>query len=403
MRNILKLSLAIYFLGGVYFKSSAQQATNLTLPNTPAFSILDFEPSAVMKPTSNKDLGADLLNSFDKNGKLLMNLGMEVSPYWLKSNPTLSREAYLNPTIGQCFKQSFNVSAATVRDSAKGENKLGLGFRFKLVNGKPVDSLAIKANEFKNDQTMTAAFNAVKPFIGSTITTRQQAIDFIVQTLKSMNFDSKKVNDFITYSQKKASSYTDSPDGIKNFVEGMINELLNSDASLIQEIALLSKKRVGFILEFAGASSFITNASVEPVEKVGFWINASNYMSPTSAWTATGRYLYTSKDSTISSADLGLSYVKELSNINISIEGMARWYHVYIPDVNLYNQPIKRVEEGFTYRLAVQGSYKIASNISVNLSFGKNFDSPLTVNYSFFSIFGINYSLYKPVKVNPSQ
>lgn len=58
----------------VFPKLQAQDISKLTIPTSPAFSILDFEPSAIMRPTSARGLAADVLNAFDKNGKLLLNL-----------------------------------------------------------------------------------------------------------------------------------------------------------------------------------------------------------------------------------------------------------------------------------------------------------------------------------------
>lgn len=400
MTNKIKYVFLFSYLLCFNFIIKAQEDAKTTLPSSPAFSILDFEPSAVMRPTNTKDLAADVLNSFDKKGNLMMNLGMEVSPYWLKSNHLLTRENYLNPTLGQCFIQSLNISAATVKDSAKGESKLGLGFRFKLVNGKPLEDLTVKENELKAEQSIIAAIATTKALIGVTITTKAQAISFISTTLKGLNYSTKIINQFVVDAQKQAALFSDDNAGISSFIESLIDIRTNADGTLIKQVAELSKKRIGFILEIAGASSFITNVNAEPVEKIGLWINASNYTSQSSSWTATGRYLFTGKDSAISNADLGISYLKEMSSFNISVEALARWYRMDIPDFNLNNQPITRVEQGFTYRVAVSGSYKIANNISLNLSFGKNFDSPLAVNYSFFSIFGINYSLYKPEKIN---
>lgn len=392
----------IFFVAAlmISFSSYAQESASMTLPNSPAFSILDFEPAAVMKPTNNKDLAADVLNSFDKKGNLLMNLGMEVTPYWLKSNPERNRKVYLDPSLGQCFLQSLNISAATVKDSAKGENKLGLGFRFKLVNGKPLDDLEVKERELTSEQLIVNALNTATTLIGSAINTKEEAIEFIKTTLYGINIDTKIITKFISEAQNLSSQFSDNTNDIKRFIETLRDNRFNADGTLIKEVAELNKKRIGFILEFAGATSFITNVNTDPVEKMGLWLNASNYISKSDSWTATARYLFTNKDSVTSSADLGLSYLKELSNVNISIEGVARWYSIHIPDINIKNEPITRVESGFTYRLAVQGSYKIASNISLNLSFGKNFDSPLITNYSFFSIFGITYSMYKPEKIN---
>lgn len=65
-----------------------------------------------------------------------------------------------------------------------------------------------------------------------------------------------------------------------------------------------------------------------------------------------------------------------------------------MPALNANNQPITRLEKNFTYRLAVQGSYIISRDISVNLSIGKDFDAPFISGKGVFSILGINYSFF---------
>ena len=99
--------------------------------------------------------------------------------------------------------------------------------------------------------------------------------------------------------------------------------------------------------------------------------------------------------------DAGISFLKKADKFNVSFEGMMRWYRADIPDVNASNQPIIRVEKKFTYRLAAQGSYMIAKDISINLSIGKDFDSPFISRSGFFSILGLNYSIFskEPAKL----
>ena len=92
MKNVVRLVLCL----GVLLISQIIVSQTFKTPNTPAFSILDYEPTSVMRPSSYKELSADILNSFDENGNLMMNLGLEVTPYWLKSNPELTRESYRN-------------------------------------------------------------------------------------------------------------------------------------------------------------------------------------------------------------------------------------------------------------------------------------------------------------------
>lgn len=72
---------------------------------------------------------------------------------------------------------------------------------------------------------------------------------------------------------------------------------------------------------------------------------------------------------------------------------MFRWFRAEIPDLNINNQPIVRVTKDFTYRLAVQGSFMISNDVSINLNLGKDFNSPF-ITGSGFSILGLNYSIF---------
>ncbi|HYG03687.1 MAG TPA: hypothetical protein VD927_14665, partial [Chryseosolibacter sp.] len=175
----------------------------------------------------------------------------------------------------------------------------------------------------------------------------------------------------------------------------MINATIDEEsAELKRQVVALAKRRIGFIAEVAGASSFFTTAH-DKFEKAGIWINASNVVSQTDAWNFSARYFFADSDSATSNFDFGLAYIKELSNLCLSVEAMGRSYRAEIPDFNINNEPVTIVEKDFTYRLAAQASYRIAEDISVNLSFGKNFDSPFIERGGFFSILGVRYSIFK--------
>lgn len=401
-KNIINIAVAIVNTF-IFLPVFAQNDTKIILPSSPAFSILNFEPSSVMKPTSNKDFGADVLNSFDKNGKFLLNLGLDVSPYWLKSKPSLTREEYLAPTIGQCFIQSLNFSAATVKDSVMGSNKLGVGLRFKLLNGKPTDEYLEKEKELNVQLNISATIGIAIGNVGTTINSKAATIEFLSKTLFEMGYTKDVIASFKRMAEKKADEFDETTDGIKSFLKKINGSVIDSNATLIKKFAELSKKRVGFILEVAGASAFVTSKTSDAFRKTGVWINATNYFSSSDAWTVTGRYMFNNSDSGVTNADIGISYLKELSNINISVEGMARWYKVNIHDRNINNQPITRTEKSFTYRFSVQGSYNITADISFNMSLGKDFNSPFLSKSTLFSIFGFTYNLFRKTEVNLSK
>jgi hypothetical protein len=343
----------------------------------------------------------DILNSFDKDGKLLMNLGLEVSPYWLKSHPDLTRDEYLNTKkLGQIFLQSLSLSGGTVKDSASGTNKLGAGLRFRVVNGHPVVELKAAEDELKAKATIINAINGALATLEDT-DTKKIAIDQVVENLKDSKTEEKVISAVKKQAESLARKYGDSLTDVKKFLVQLIDDRDAGEFELKKRVSELTYDRRGFILEFAGAAGFNTDDNTD-FEKAGVWANASYFVSPDDFFTLTARYMNQHNDTSLTNVDVGIGFMKKSNSYNISVESMFRWYRAEIPDVNINNQPIVRLDKDFTYRLAVQGSYVISKDISINLSIGKDFNSPFISGSGIFSILGLNYSLFskEPPKLN---
>ncbi|HUC82005.1 MAG TPA: hypothetical protein VMR70_13900 [Flavisolibacter sp.] len=380
--------------------TNAQEAARLTVPSSPAFSILNFEPSAVMRPVNARDLAADVLNSFDGDGKLRLNLGLEVMPYWLSSHPTLTRSKYLRPSTGQTFLQSLSISAATVKDSATGNNRLGAGFRFKLANGRPVPELEVANTELKARTTVVSIINGVKNVVGPVINTRTLAAQNVLTALASANTSQQLIAAVQKDTAELISNYTDSPSDIKLFLDELIRRRVESYGQLAERVSALLYQRKGFILEFAGAAGYNTTNATS-LDKTGVWGNASYFVSPDDLFTLTARFMNRSGDSSLRNADVGIGFLKKTERYNISLEGMLRWYRAEVVDRSTVSPPVARLEKEFTYRLAVQSSYIFNDYLSINLNLGKDFNSPFIAGKGFFSIFGFNYSFFsrKPAEL----
>ena len=395
-RKLIFTAFLYFVLSQVSF--AQDDAKKLSMPSSPAFSILGFEPTAVMKPTSDKDLATDIMNSFDKDGKLLPNLGLEFSPYWLRSNPDLTREKYLNPDLRQTFLQSFNLSGATVKDSTSGINRMGVGFRFKVLNGNPVPELKTSDAMLEKIANMQAVVKSVG-LLGDLIPDIDSAIKVITKNLTKKGFSKNSIDQIVSEGEQIATLFKNKPNGVILFADSLVNRIEVDTHDSMQQVAALTQQRLGFVLEFAGASSFnpIQNGQYD---KIGLWVNASNYVSATDLYTLTARMMNHKGDTSTTSFDLGFSYLKKSDKYNISVEYMLRWFQATVPDFNLQGQPIKSVRSDFSYRLAVQGSYLVSSQISFNLSIGRDFDSPLTNRSAFFSIIGLNYSIFNQDRAN---
>lgn len=383
--------------------ASAQDAAKLTVPGTPAFSILNFEPSAVMRPATAKSLAADVLNAFDEEGKLRMNLGLEVAPYWLKSRPTLKQDDYLRPKAGQAFLQSLSVSAATVRDSVTKQNKFGGGLRFRLLNGSPVPALETARAELTVRLTMVSTINARKSVIQSG-DTKQSVVKAIVEDLKGLE-DPKIPGAVIDSFQKQANALmpkfkTDSRKDIEAFLDKLIAEREKAYKGMAQNVSRLLYQRQGMILEFATAAGYATRRTTD-LDRIGAWGNLSYNSASGDLFTFTARYMHTNNDSSLNNLDAGIGFLKTTPQFNVSAEVLVRHYRAEINDRNLLGQPIKRVEKEFTYRAAFQASYLISKDISINLSIGKDFNSPFLSGSGFFSVAGLNFSIFHKEPLPP--
>jgi hypothetical protein len=378
----------------------AQNGNEVSIPSTPAFSILNYEPASIMRPANPKELSANILNSFDADGKLLMNLGIEVAPYWLRNRPFLTRQQYIEAKGMQAFMQTLMISTATVKDSVTGNNKLGTGFRFRLAGGQPSNEFLVKENLLISRATVMAAVNSATAFINMTdpnlkLSNKKEVIAFVEEVLTDPQTN---LNGFVTefrkYAVEDSTAYGNSPADLVRYTQYINQRIDDASKDLQREVVALAKKRVGLMAEFAGAASFYTSVH-DKFEKAGVWLNVSRVISVTDAFNFSGRYFFTSADSSTQNFDFGLGYIKELNHFSVSVEAMGRSFRAEIPDININNEPITRVDKDFTYRLAAQASYRIAEGISVNLSLGKDFDAPFIERSGFFSIFGLSYDIFK--------
>jgi hypothetical protein len=400
MNNKVKRLFLAAGLFSLTMLTQAQQQQNnnsIPIPATPAFSILGFEPSSVLRPSSVKDLTADLLHSFDQNGRLLMNMGLEVAPYWLKSRPTLEEKDYLDPTVGQSFLQTLLLSAATVKDSADGKNKLGMGLRFKLANGKVSNAYYEQRDKLIRRANVISAISTARA-LATTFDSREDAIAFLNTTLTEAGYTPEEIQPFIDDALARAKTFNPAA-SITAFLENLNQVTEANNQALVRQTADLQRQRTGFILEVAGAGSFVTSTGDQGFEKAGLWATTSYVTNVENSFNFSMRYLFSNRDTSLNSFDAGLSFAKELPKFTVSIEGMLRWYRSEFDDINSGGQPITRVEKDFTYRFAVQSAYRISKDISVNISLGKDFNTPFINNSGYFSIFGINYSFLNQGKV----
>ncbi len=390
----MKQAAIIVFVVATYFLPITNYSQEITLPSTPAFSILNYEPSAVMRPTNVKSLSSDILNSFDKSGRLNLNIGLEVAPYWLKSRDALTLKNYLQPNLKQTFLQSLSFSAATVKDSASGANKLGVGFRFKLYNGIPAISAA-SISQIKNLKIRTLVSSVIVGMASTNLFDNTQvALDALLANLNRQKVDTLVVANVNSIATNIINSYSNDAASVTSFLNQLNTLWIEAFKDLQQKVSASLYQRKGVIVELAGANAFATNNTQYVTEKTGLWVNVSYHVNANDMFTFTTRYQYNKRDTLATNIDAGMNFYTKSDKFALSFEAMLRYASWQIPDRNINNVAIHRIEKKSSYRVALQCAYKVNDLISFNISLGKDFEALQFNSNSYFSLFGFNYSLF---------
>lgn len=114
---------------GGTFASNAR--LNFAVPDAPAFTILNYTPSIIVRPTSVKEVALAISDFINRGGVLPRNVGAEFSPGMLIGGGSLTIRQYnANP-----FWYRVRISAATqTTDDNTGRIRAALGFRFTFTD-----------------------------------------------------------------------------------------------------------------------------------------------------------------------------------------------------------------------------------------------------------------------------
>lgn len=168
LRNILLLQLSLCTIIS-YGQLAGQQEidlTNLEVPNSPAFMLLDVAPTLIERPISGKAFAMSILNSVNENNGIPQNYAVEFTPYWFFKHPTLDAFNYWGVDASNNKNKGFNqIRQSTVSfayastnlsdtNSAGNINNLALGIRgtiFQVISKTNRDDL-IAANAIAIDK-----------------------------------------------------------------------------------------------------------------------------------------------------------------------------------------------------------------------------------------------------------
>jgi hypothetical protein len=110
---------------------------DLSVPDSPAFTVLGLTPEEVSRPTTSRKLAASLLNGVDRNGVLQSGVAIETAPYLSFAGPTLTLEKYRGPghyPVRFLSRMQFSVATAKASDEEDKAIRAALGFRFTIAD-----------------------------------------------------------------------------------------------------------------------------------------------------------------------------------------------------------------------------------------------------------------------------
>lgn len=117
---------------------------DLNLPNTPAFTLLDYSPTVIDRPGTAKTFATNIVSLLGQSQSLPKNFAMEVSPFWLfKNKLTVYKYHGIDENKGKQQNIFSNLRNASIsigsvfKDSSKAHkfdaNYIAIGGRVNLI------------------------------------------------------------------------------------------------------------------------------------------------------------------------------------------------------------------------------------------------------------------------------
>jgi len=116
---------------------------DLSVPTSPAFTVLGVTPNNVIRPASPREFGVAILNGADPNGNFQTGLALEFSPYLLGWGNDLTLKEYQGNPLKR-FLARTQVSLATTKGTNDDDKSTRIALGFSLT---PWDEGDPRANE----------------------------------------------------------------------------------------------------------------------------------------------------------------------------------------------------------------------------------------------------------------
>lgn len=132
---------------------------NLSLPNSPAISLLDQNPSLIETPESGKAIALSIINAIQTNKGIPQNYALEFTPFWYIKHPNMTALKFAR--IDSLGKQKYffdpskiSLSVATLITTDTINNlmnsNISLGIKFNIITIRRKSAVQDYINSYHN-------------------------------------------------------------------------------------------------------------------------------------------------------------------------------------------------------------------------------------------------------------
>jgi hypothetical protein len=345
MKNLIKIVICL-FVVSAYSQDETIKIKDLEMPNSPAFTILDYSPTIISNPKTTQELTLSLINSVNSSNGIPTNYALEFTPFWTFSGENKSLKSYLDGENKEIICKPYknlSISIASVKKDSIQNVSFGIRTNIITINNKKV-------------QELTQSLNDKLKFINKLIDAKFN-YELAKNKVESGSDEDKKLDKMIL-------------NGISQ--DEALKELSEELYLKLDEIKNL-KSKPQFSIDIASAyNHFFDNKEFKSGkfgrfgtwatlnENICFTKNSKNYFSLYQY----ARFLVneTNYDETT------MSYVKDKS-LDLGLKAEFQF-----SDLTIGYEYVLRTSEKENYRSVGNIKYKVNDNIILNGGFGKNFE-----------------------------
>lgn len=366
MRIRTKLGLALVFTVCAYSISAQENFNSVRAPQTPAFTVLGVQPTAVERPNTLSDFSVAASNAITSFDSLPKGFTLEWAPYWVIGGNSVRLLSDTTRKVWQSLARTVSVSFASDKVKVQEKEIAGLswGLRTMLFSGYiPEENLQALAER----EAILREFNLIminKSFNKDSLLAQKRT-----ERLAACNNDSVCNERVLEWHRVQLGLLAKANAGTLAKDTTAMNKVKND----------IAMRREGFMLELAiGSAYYSPNHTWEKLKfnNLGIWITPS-YTEGN--WSAIGVTRYLMNADSSDSFEGGIRGMYSNKRYSISAEFLKGYF---------IEASVKDLSSRL--RIAVIGELRIRDNLWLQATLGAD-DTDLKAGSEIISNIGLSY------------